>query len=95
MFLSTTSGMKTILILSTTYGINSSQFLAALSREAINLIFSCLIQKPNKPKKAEDLKLQYNTTENSGDFQRSGILPRHGADVVDFAELVEPGLLAC
>ena len=33
-------------------------YLAALSRVASNLSFSCLIQKPNKPKKAKDLKLQ-------------------------------------
>ena len=33
-------------------------YLAALSRVAINLVFSCLIKKPNKPKKAKDLKLQ-------------------------------------
>ena len=32
--------------------------LAALSRVAINLIFSCLVKKPNKPKKAKDVKLQ-------------------------------------
>ena len=31
---------------------------AALSRVAINLIFSHLVKKPNKPKKAKDLKLQ-------------------------------------
>ena len=34
------------------------QALAALSRVAINLIFSCLLKKPNKPKKAKDVKLQ-------------------------------------
>ena len=32
--------------------------LTALSKVAINSIFSCLIQKPNKPKKAKDQKLQ-------------------------------------
>ena len=33
-------------------------YLAALRRVAINEIFSCLVKKPNKPKKAKDLKLQ-------------------------------------
>ena len=32
--------------------------LAALRRVGINEIFSCLIKKPTKPKKAKDLKLQ-------------------------------------
>ena len=40
------------------------QPLAALSRGVIHLTFGCLIKKPNKPKKAKDLKLQYSTTEN-------------------------------
>ena len=31
---------------------------AALNMVAINLSFRCLIKKPNKPKKAKDLKLQ-------------------------------------
>ena len=34
------------------------ELLAALSRVAKNLIFSYLIKKPHKPKKAKDLKLQ-------------------------------------
>ena len=34
------------------------EFLAALSRVAINLVFSCLLKKPNKPKKAKDVKLE-------------------------------------
>ena len=33
--------------------------LAALSRVAITLMFSCLNKKPNKHKKAKALKLQY------------------------------------
>ena len=33
-------------------------YLAALGRIAINLMFSCLLKKPNKPKKAKDVKLQ-------------------------------------
>ena len=32
--------------------------LGCSSRVAINLIFSCLLRKPNKPKKAKDVKLQ-------------------------------------
>ena len=35
-----------------------NDFLAALRRVVKNQTFSCLIKKPNKPKKAKDLRLQ-------------------------------------
>ena len=37
-------------------------YLATLRRVAKKINLSCLMKKPNKPKKAKDLKLQYSTT---------------------------------
>ena len=42
--------------------------MAALGRVAMNSIFSCLLKKPNKPKKAKDVKLQQSTTKEVEGF---------------------------
>ena len=83
--------MGTWCVLEPKHEVNSSRvpqvelpvnYLAALSRVAINLVFSCPLKKPNKPKKAQDVKLQKSTTKTN--FKPAGSRPA----VLDVGDLL-------